>query len=97
MSALIRQQEWGLYFCSPHQTYIQQGIEYLLGNNSEYNKDHLNANEVMKDNQRWIYFTSGGVRREQEHPAGQILFTEKYFNYDLQLQRNLDPKTKVGN
>lgn len=52
MSALIRQQEWGLYFCSPHQTYIQQGIEYLLGNNSEYNKDHLNANEVMKDNQR---------------------------------------------
>lgn len=28
---------------------------------------------------------------ELEHPAGLILFTVTYFNYDLQLHRNSDP------
>lgn len=95
MSVLVRRQEWSLYFYSPNQTFIQQGIEYVLGNNSEnYNNDHVNANGLMKDNQRWICCTSEGVRREQEHPAGLILPTAMYFNYDLQLHRNSDPLEK---
>lgn len=93
MSVLVQQQEWGLHSYSPLQTFIQQGIECIIGNNPENNKDHLNANGAMKDNQKWIFCAIEGVRREQEL-AGLILFTEKYFNYDLQVYRNSGPLEK---